>query len=101
MELGRLGSRVFRAGSVLRMEDPGVCCWMGYRGILSLLSGWVGKMEFRCLSQGGSDGLCVLVVDWGAFRGCKRLLCVPWGTPVSLGTARGGGISDPGLKGQP
>lgn len=54
MELGRLGSRVFRAGSVLRMEDPGVCCWMGYRGILMfLLLGWVGKMEFRCLAREG------------------------------------------------
>lgn len=39
MELGRLGSRVFRAGAVLRMEDPGVCCWMGYRGILMFVIG--------------------------------------------------------------
>ena len=39
MELGRLGSRVFRAGSVLRMEDPGVCSSIGYRGILMFVIG--------------------------------------------------------------
>lgn len=40
--------------------------------------------------QGGSDGLCVLVVDWGAFRGCERL---SWGTPICLRTAWIEGVS--------
>lgn len=42
-----------RAGRVLRMEDPGVCCCMRYREFLYLVLGWVGKMECWCLSGEG------------------------------------------------
>ena len=50
--------------------------------------------------RGGSDGLCVLVFDWGALRGCGRPPrdCTRGDSHL---TEDGLGDSDPGLKGQP
>ena len=57
-----LGSRVFRAGRVLRIEDLGVCCWVGYGGILLFGTGMGWRDGGAAVRpRGGSDGLNALV----------------------------------------
>lgn len=46
------GSSVFRAGRVLRLEDLGVWCWVGY-GEFCLVLGWLGEVEVLVSGQRG------------------------------------------------
>lgn len=52
-----VGSPIFRAGRVLKIEDLGVCCWVGYGEFSCLVLGWAGKVEVLVSGRGGGGHL--------------------------------------------
>lgn len=58
---GRREPCILELGEFLRIEDLGVCCWVGYGEFSCLVLGWVGEMEVLVSGQEGADGLGALV----------------------------------------
>lgn len=50
--MGWASGAVFLELGVLRIEDLGVCCWVGYREFSYLVLGWVSDMEVLVSGQG-------------------------------------------------